>query len=48
MDRRIPSPEITGSLTPQLEGAGHSLPHTGRDLPIRSAPKTDKGRVKHE
>lgn len=48
MDRRIPSPEFSGSLTPQLEGAGHSLPHTGRNLQRHTSPETDKGRVKHE
>lgn len=48
MDHRTHSPECSGSLTPQLEGAGRSLPHTGRNLPLKTAPETDKGRVKHE
>lgn len=48
MDRHTPSPEYSGSLTPQLEGSGHSLPHGGRDKPLQPTPETDKGRVKHE
>lgn len=48
MDRLISSPENSGSLTPQLEGAGHSLPHDGRNKPLQPTSETDKGRVKHE
>lgn len=38
----------SGSLTPELEGAQHSIAHPVREQPIKTTLQTQKGGTQHE